>query len=220
MFDSHVSHIALRIPDVSMDWKLCDVSISKGYWSFRLSMILWWTPVWRKSSVVMVNYWLLWMVMVISVVYKDWDLVLLNLKWLQKCWRYIWLFLNLRPISRYFEPCHCLASRLWISQNKSCSINYFQAAVDIGKSLNQRLVQALESEEKNSTTDKVGFVPIAEYTSEICEWLSRWRNGQVSFVILNKSAIREIPSACTLCYCWWQDSNGCKGGQVFVEVLI
>ncbi|CAB4026019.1 Exosome complex component RRP42, partial [Paramuricea clavata] len=44
-----------------------------------------------------------------------------------------------------------------------------EAAVDIGKSLNQRLVQALESEENNSTTDKVGFVPIAEYTSEICE---------------------------------------------------
>ena len=45
-------------------------------------------------------------------------------------------------------------------------------------------------------------------------------NGQVRFVILKKSALREIPSACTLCYCWWQNSNGYKGGQVFVEVLI
>jgi hypothetical protein len=45
----------------------------------------------------------------------------------------------------------------------------FKVAVDIGMSLNKQLVQALETEEKSSTTDKVGFVPTDEYTSEICE---------------------------------------------------
>lgn len=44
-----------------------------------------------------------------------------------------------------------------------------QVAVDIGKSLNNQLCQALKFEEQDSTREKVGFVPAAEYTSKVCQ---------------------------------------------------